>query len=182
MNEPAPSEIVRSISARQTDAEFIREMFGMLSRLANTAPIRLPLCTSIEFLTMLVRSLSNPFLRNAAVLLASNIAMDPTHQGKLALLSCDILPSVAPYLHSTDAHVRYSILSLLCLLAVPKDGKHIISTDRDLPDTINAIARGDDDDKCREAAAELKVLVTELALGKAIIGTGKSTAALNYYL
>jgi hypothetical protein len=45
------------------------------------------------------------------------------------------------------------------LLSVPKEGKHRISTDRDLPDAINNIARNDEEEKCREAATELRVLV-----------------------
>jgi hypothetical protein len=175
VSEPGPSRLLRAISSRQTDVPFIHEMFGLLSRLANTAAVRTPLCGSIEFLMLLIRSFANVQLRQRSIILASTIAMDPTHSAKLALLNCDIIPSIAPFLEAPHAELRYSILSLLCLLAVPKEGKHKISTDRDLPDAINSIARNDEDDQCREAALELKVLVTELPLGKAILGTEKST-------
>jgi hypothetical protein len=64
-------------------------------------------------------------------------------------------------------------MSLLCLLCLPKEGKHKISTDRDLPDSINNIARNDEDDLCRKAAMELRVLVTEVPLGRAIMGNAR---------
>jgi hypothetical protein len=171
---PVPDLLVEAIANRHSDSAFVREMFGLLSRLANNQRLRAPLIQSNEFMTLLVRSFSNVNLRGVSIILASNIAMDGGHQGKLALLNIDILSSVAPFLESQDSNVRYAILSLLCLLAVAKDGKHKISTDRDLPDQINSIARADEDDGCREAAAELRVLVTELPLGKAIMGAENS--------
>jgi hypothetical protein len=177
VTEPGPSRLLRAISGRQSDTAFIDEMFGLLSRLANASPVRIPLCNSIEVMMLLVRSFSNTALRQRAIILASNIAMDHTHAAKIALLNCDIIPSISPFLEAPNADLRYSILSLLCLLAVPKEGKHKISTDRDLPDAINNIARNDEDENCREAATELRVLVTELPLGKAIMGTEKSADA-----
>jgi hypothetical protein len=175
VTEPGLARLLRAISGRQTDLSFVDEMFGLLSRLANHATVRVPLCNSIEFMTLLVRSFSIVRLRQRSIILASTIAMDPSHAAKLALLNYDIVPSIAPFLEAPNAELRYSILSLLCLLAVPKEGKHKISTDRDLPDAINAIARNDENDKCRDAAAELRMLVTELPLGKAILGTEKTS-------
>lgn len=168
-----PNDLVEAVSSRYSDQQTTKELFGLLARLSNKQTIRVPLMDSHEFLTLLVRSFSNIQLRSSALILASNIAMDPSNKGKIALLSVDILASVAPFLESTDVSLRYAILSLLCLVTVPKEGKHRISTDRDLPDVINTIAKCDEDERCRAAASELRTLIAELPLGKAIMGGDK---------
>jgi hypothetical protein len=65
-------------------------------------------------------------------------------------------------------------MSLLCLLAVTKKGKHSISIERVLADSINKFAQNDANGHWQEAAGECRLLVTELPLGKAIMGTKKS--------
>jgi hypothetical protein len=171
--EPGPARLLRAISGRQSDVLFIDQMFGLLARVANSTPVRTILCESTEFLMLLVRSFSNLTLRHRCVILASTLAIDPLHKATLALIQCDIVANISPFLEAPNADLRYGILSLLCLLAVLKEGKHRISTDRDLPDAINNIARNDEDEQCREAAAELRVLVAELPLGRAIMGTDR---------
>ncbi|OHT07643.1 hypothetical protein TRFO_24142 [Tritrichomonas foetus] len=168
-----PKQLVEAVSSRQSTQSFLLHAFRLLSRLTNNQSIRIPLIENIDFLTILVRSFSSSDLRQAAIICSSNIAMDPSHRGKIALLNADILLSISAFLESTDPLIRYAILSLIALLAVPKDGKHKISTDRDLPDLINRIAKDDDDESCREAASEVRVLVSELPLGKAILGGQK---------
>lgn len=165
-----PTALVASVASRESQPEFLLEAYGLLSRLTNKQNIRVPLIDSQDFLTILVRSFSNPTLRNVTIILASNIAMDPSHRGKLALLNADILPNIVDFLESSDAKLRYSILSLLALLGVPKDGKSNIATDEKLPDAIKKIIQDDEDESCRKAAEEVRILVSELPLGKAIMG------------
>jgi hypothetical protein len=81
--EPGPSRLVRAMSGRQSDVLFIEQMFGLLSRVANAAIVRTTLCDSMEFLMLLVRSFTNVASRHRAIILASTIAMDPTHKAKL---------------------------------------------------------------------------------------------------
>lgn len=154
--------------------------FGLLSRITNKQQIRIKLIESNDFLTLLVRSFTNSALRQVSIILASNIAMDPTHKGKIALLNADILASISIFLEATDPDMRYSIISLMALLAVPKEGKHKISTDHDIPDLINNIARTDEDEPCRDAAEEVRVLVSELPLGKAIMGGSKDISRFTH--
>lgn len=165
-----PKGLVTAVSDRDATPEFLREAYGLLSRLANQQNIRIPLISSEDFLTILVRSFAKPMLRQVSIILASNIAMDPSHRGKKALLDADILTNIEGFLKSDDAKLRYAILSLIALLGVPKEGKNDIATDDQLPDLINDIIKNDPDESCRKAADEVKVLVSELPLGRAIMG------------
>lgn len=165
-----PKGLVAAVSDRDATPEFLREAYGLLSRLANQQNIRIPLIGSEDFLSILVKSFAKPLLRQVSIILASNIAMDPSHRGKKALLDADILPNIEGFLKSDDAKLRYAILSLIALLGVPKDGKNDIATDDQLPDLINDIIKNDPDESCRKAAEEVKVLVSELPLGRAIMG------------
>lgn len=165
-----PSQLVAAVAYRDCDTDFLLQAFRLLSRLTNKQNIRVPLIDNNDFLLTLVRSFSNPQLRQAAIILASNIAMDPSSRGKLALLNADILNAINDFLLSDDAKLRNSILSLIALLAVPKDGKQMIATDPDMPERINKIAREDPDEKCRDAAKEVRILVAEHPIGKAIMG------------
>ncbi|KAK8882343.1 hypothetical protein M9Y10_044985 [Tritrichomonas musculus] len=165
-----PKGLVAAVSDHDATPEFLREAYGLLSRLANQQNIRIPLIGSEDFLSILVRSFAKPMLRQVSIILASNIAMDPSHRGKLALLNADILPNIAGFLKSEDEKLRYAILSLIALLGVPKDGKNDIATDDQLPDLINNIIKNDPDESCRNAADEVRVLVSELPYGRAIMG------------
>lgn len=165
-----PSQLVAAVASRDCDTDFLLEGFRLLSRLTNKQNIRVPLIDNSDFLLALVRSFSNIKLRESAFILASNIAMDPSHRGKIALLNAEILPAIQPYLTSEDESVRLSALSLLCLLAVPKDGKQMIATDPNMPEVISNIISKDTSEECKKAANELRLLVTEHPIGKAIMG------------
>ena len=166
-----PSQLVAAVASRDCDTDFLLEGFRLLSRITNKQNIRVPLIDNNDFLLALVRSFSNQRLREAAFNLAANIAMDPSHRGKLALLNAEILTAIEGYLTSEDAQLRLTTLSLLALLAVPKDGKQMIATDPELPEMINNIARNDSDEKCKKAALGLRVLVMEHPIGQAILGS-----------
>ncbi|OHS98820.1 hypothetical protein TRFO_01887 [Tritrichomonas foetus] len=168
-----PKGLVAAVSDRDSQPEFLLEAYGLLSRLTNQQNIRIPLIDSNDFLTIMVRSFSKPMLRQVTIILASNIAMDPSHRGKLALLNADILPNIEEFLKSEDEKLRYAVLSLISLLGVPKEGKNDIATDEQLPDLINNIIKNDPDESCRKAADEVKILVSELPLGRAIMGGGE---------
>lgn len=168
-----PKRLVAAVSDRDAPPEFLREAYGFLSRLANQQNIRIPLIGSEDFRHILVRSFSKPMLRQVSIILASNIAMDPNHRGKQALLDADILPNIEDFLKSDDAKLRYAVLSLIALLAVPKEGKNDIAKDDQLPDLINNIIQNDPDENCRKAANEVKVLVSELPIGQTIMGAGE---------
>jgi hypothetical protein len=145
-----------------------------MSRLANKQQIRVPLFDSTDALTILVRSFSNPLLRNVALIFASNIAMDPSQRGKKALLNVDILPNLVEYLKSPDPKLRLTVLSLLALLAVPKEGKHDIATDDALPFVIAGLIDNDPDESCKKAAIGVRVLVCEYPMGRALFGAGEA--------
>jgi hypothetical protein len=165
-----PSAFVAAVGSRESEPEFLFEAYRLLSRLTNKQSIRGPLCESSDVLTILVRSFSNPTLRHVALIFASNIAMDPLHRAKTALLNTDILPNISEYLKSPDANLRYAVLSLIALLAVPKEGKSDIAQDENLPTYINEIIAADPDQSCKDAANRVKVLVSELPAGRAIMG------------
>jgi hypothetical protein len=167
-----PSALVQAVGCRPIDAEFLVQAYGLMSRLANKQQIRVPLFESTDALTILVRSFSNPLLRNVALIFASNIAMDPSHRGKSALLNADILPNMVEYLSSPDPRLRLTVLSLLALLAVPKEGKHDIATDDALPPAILHVIDHDDDESCKKAAIGVRTLVCEYPMGRALFGMG----------
>jgi hypothetical protein len=164
-----PMAFVEAVGSRESKPEFLREAYGLLSRLTNKQNIRVPLFDSSDVLTILVRSFSDPTLLNVSIIFASNIAMDPSHRAKLALLNADILPALADYLKSPDPKLRYAVLSLISLLAVPKDGKHDIATDDKIPEYVIDIIENDKDEDCKAAAKEVRVLVSELPFGDAIM-------------
>lgn len=166
-----PSQLVAAVASRDCDTDFLLEGFRLMSRITNKQSIRVPLIDNNDFLLTLVRSFSNPTLREVAFNLAANIAMDPNHRGKIALLNAEILTAIEGYLASENPELRLTTLSLLSLLAVPKDGKQMIATDPDLPEIINRIARSDNDEKCKKAANGLRVLVREHPIGQAILGS-----------
>jgi hypothetical protein len=167
-----PASLALAVGTRESEPDFLFQAYGFLSRLTSKQQIRGPLVDSSDVLTILVRSFSNPKLRNVALMFASGIAMDPLHRGKTALLAADILPNIADYLTSPDPDLRYGILSLVALLAVPKEGKEEIAGDQKLPDFVNAIIKNDKEERCKEAAREVKVLVSELPFGRAIMTRG----------
>jgi len=165
-----PSNLVSSVSGRDRDPEFLHHAFGFLSRLANKQTIRVPLIDNTDFLLNLIRSFSNSLLRMSALILASNIAMDPSHRGKIALIDSDVMSAIKPFLAESDRDTRFSMLSLLSLLVVPKDGKQMIATDPEIPDIINNIAKNDPDETVKQAAQKVRIMVSELPIGKAIMG------------
>jgi hypothetical protein len=167
-----PWSLVEAVASRPIDPEFLVQAYGLMSRLANKQQVRVPLFESTDALTILVRSFSNPILRNVALIFASNIAMDPSHRGKSALLNADILPNLVEYLSSPDAKLRLTVLSLLALLAVPKEGKHDVATDDSLPAEISRVIENDPDDDCKKAAIEVRTLVCEYPMGRALFGAG----------
>jgi signal transduction histidine kinase len=165
-----PSAFVAAVGSRESEPDFLFEAYRLLSYLANKQSIRGVLTESSDVLNMLVRSFSNASLRHVALIFASNLAMDPLHRAKGALLNADILANIAEYLRSPDANLRFAVLSLIALLAVPKDGKSDIAQDDNLPTYINEIIAGDPDESCKEAAKRVKILVSELPAGRAIMG------------
>jgi hypothetical protein len=167
-----PAALAAAVGSRESEPAFLFQAYGFLSRLTSKQQIRGPLIESADVLTILVRSFSNPMLRNVALMFAAGIAMDPLHRGKAALLNADILPNIADYLAAPDSDLRYAVLSLIALLAVPKEGKEDIAADQKLPDLVNGIIANDKEEKCREAAKEVKVLVSELPFGRAIMARG----------
>ena len=169
-----PRELVAAVSDHEATPEFLKEAYLFLSRLVNQQNIRIPLIDSTDFLNILVKSFAKEEIREACIILSSNIAMDPQHKGKLALLNADILPALRDFLRSEDEKLRYSILSLLCLLGVPKDGKSDIATDEQLPDLINEIIEKDPDPACKLAAEEVKFQVCELPMARALMGVDDS--------
>jgi hypothetical protein len=165
-----PSAFVAAVGSRESEPDFLFEAYRLLSYLANKQSIRGVLTESSDVLNMLVRSFSNASLRSVALIFASNLAMDPLHRAKGSLLNADILTNIAEYLRSPDAKLRFAVLSLIALLAVPKDGKSDIAQDENLPTYINEIIASDPDESCKEAAKRVKVLVSELPAGRAIMG------------
>ena len=165
-----PSQLVASVAYKDSDTDFLLQAFRLLSRLTNKQNIRAPLIDNTDFLRTLVKSFSNPELRQASIILASNIAMDTTHRGKLALLNAEIIGAIRGYLTADDSQLRLSILSLLSLLAVPKDGKHLMATDQDLPRLVADILKNDPHEPCQTAAKGLCTLIMEHPMGKAIFG------------
>lgn len=80
----------------------------------------MPLIDNCEFLIILARAISNSETRQAPLICASNIAMDPSNKGKLALLNADMLLNISTLLESNDDEIRFSALSLVSLLTAPK--------------------------------------------------------------
>lgn len=165
-----PAALVDATAAKECSQDFLLEMFYLLSRLTNIQKVRVPIISSQPLMEILVKSVSNPFLRDAAVLLASNIAMDKSHHGKSALLEAGILDAVSPLLASKEVAVRMSALSLISLLAVPKDGKELLSTMPDTADLLQKISSSDPDLYCRRAATKCRIFIAEIPFGKVIVG------------
>ena len=170
LSDEVPQNIVNAVSFRDNNTQFLLHSFGLLQRICNSPVIRDPLINSPSFMQALVRGLSNSTLRQESILLSSNLAMDPTHKAKIALVSNGVLNCLVPFLDSLDLDLRRSSLSLITLLSVCREGKYHISTDQDLPFLIEQIAESDNDELCRKAADEIKKQVCELPLGKAIMG------------
>lgn len=170
LSDNVPQDIVNALSFRDNNVQFLVPAFGILLRICNSPIIREPLLNSPIFMQSLIRGFSNSILRQETILLSSSLAMDPTHKAKIALVSNDVLSCLVPFLDSLDLDLRRSSLSLIALLSVPREGKHKIATDQDLPFLIEQIAESDSDELCRKAAIEIKKQVCELPLGKAILG------------
>jgi len=149
---------------------FMIESFRLLSRLTNVQKVRIPIISSSELLKKIVTSILDPDLQNEALNLASNIAMDKSHRGKVALLESDILDTVTTLLKSRSVETRLAALSLIALLAVPKDGKELLSTMPDVADTLKKISSDDPDLQCRNAAKKCRIFVAEIPFGKVIMG------------
>lgn len=161
-----PSQLVQSVAYKHSEPKFLLEAFRLLSRLVNKQNLRVPLIDSSDFLINLVRSFSNSFLRDSAINLAANIAMDPSMRGKSALLDADVLSAIGPYLSDPDKEVRFSVISLLALLGVPKDGKIMITAEPNIPKIIVDIIQNDPDESCKKAANEVRICVSELPDGE----------------
>ena len=96
--------------------------------------------------------------------------MEPSHKGKIALINADIFSSISQFLDSRDIDLKFTVLSLIALLTVPKEGKHKVSTDQEIPELINRIASNDSNEQCKKAAETIRILVSEIPLGEAIMG------------
>ncbi|KAH0794490.1 Phosphoribulokinase / Uridine kinase family protein [Histomonas meleagridis] len=164
-----PSWLTTAVSSDDSDPQFLFQAYGLLSKLANKQSIRIPLVDSSNFLKILNNSFSNPQLCNASIILASNIAMDTSHRGKIALINSGILPNISECLKNNDSKIRYGALSLMALLAVPLQGKTSIATNENLPKQIVEIENNDQDEGCRKAAAGVHVIVAELPMAKEIL-------------
>jgi hypothetical protein len=121
-------------------------------------------------LTVIVKSIGIPELSAKAVNLAANIAMDSSHNGKLALLHVDILDQLCPLLLSRVPATRMSAISLISLLSVTKEGKDRIAMSLDIADALATISESDADLECRRSAYKARILVAELPRGRAIVG------------
>lgn len=166
----APIKIVSATASKLTPKPLLLEMFMLLSKLANNQNVRVPIIESPELLDIIVKSIADDDLRDSALNLAANIAMDSSHRGKLALLNAEILDQIGPLLQSKSVHVRMATVSLISLLAVPKDGKERIAMSRDIAGALQKIAESDADLECRRAAQKCRIFVAELPFGAVIIG------------
>lgn len=156
--------------ASKSQKPLLTIMFYLLSRLTNVQNVRVPVISSKDLLTILVESIDDDDLRKNAMILAQNIAMDRSHHGKTALLQSDILQKMLPLLNSGDIDTRMSALSLIALLAVPKDGKEFLSKLPDIANRLKEISEIDSDLNCRRAAYKCRIFIAELPAGRAIIG------------
>ena len=165
-----PTNLVVATAAKDSSKPFLVEMFYLLSRLTNIQKVRVPIISSPELLKVLRDSVPNEELRDSAILLACNIAMDKSHHGKTALLESGFLDVINLLLLSKEVSVRMSALSLISLLAVPKDGKELLSTMPDTADTLKKISDNDPDLYCRRAATKCRIFIAEIPFGKVIVG------------
>ena len=165
-----PTDLVTAVAYKDSSKEFINEMFYLLSRLTNVQKVRVPIISSTELLARICKSISDPYLSDSAMILSNNIAMDKSHHGKIALLNSGIIDVINPLLRSDDKEIRMSALSLIALLAVPKDGKELLSTMPDTADLLQKISETDPDMICRDTAMKCRIFIAEIPFGKAIVG------------
>jgi len=170
ITEGLPKTLISHVSSRFNDQVFLQEAFVLISRLISSPTYMGIIIQTSSFLMLLVRSFSNISLRSPTISLASSIAMEPSHKGKIALIQADVFSSISPFLDSRDSELKFSILSLIALLTVPREGKHKVSTDQEIPDLINRISQYDNNEKCRKVAESIRILVSEIPLGEAIMG------------
>ena len=165
-----PILITSSISSNLSTKPFLFEAFRFLSRLVNIQKVRVPVISSIELLQKIVNSISDEYLQSEAINLSNNISMDKSHRGKLALLNEGIVDVLPPLLKSNNINIRMSVLSLLTLLAVPREGKELLSTVPEIADLLLKITNFDSDYYCRKAAKKVREFIAEIPFGKVIVG------------
>jgi hypothetical protein len=165
-----PIKIVVAAASPLTGPELIPQLFDLLARLTNVQNVRVPLIESAPLLDVLVKSIKDPKLQSKAINLAENIAMDSSHNGKLALLNAEILDELRPVLDRPEVSSRMSALGLISLLAVPKDGKERLAMASDLADALKRISDSDPDLECRRSAYKARIFVAELPLGTVVMG------------
>lgn len=165
-----PIKIVEAAASPLSTEPLLFELFDLLAKLTNVQTVRVPLIENRALLEVLVKSIKNPKLRQRAINMAENIAMDSSHNGKIALLEADILDEMAEVLDMKEVSIRQAAISLVSLLAVPKEGKERIAMARDIADALKRISESDADLHCRRAAYKARVIVAELPFGKVIVG------------
>lgn len=165
-----PSQIVTAAASEFTTKPLLTELFRLLSRLTNHQKVRIPIIENDSLLEKIVKSVTDAELRTGALDLANNVAMDSSHNGKRALLDHDILDVLSPLLEAKEISLRMPVLSLMSMLAVPKEGKERIAMSRCIADSLKRISETDADLGCRRAAQKCRIFVAELPFGKVIIG------------
>ncbi|KAH0794611.1 Phosphoribulokinase / Uridine kinase family protein [Histomonas meleagridis] len=157
-------------SSSYPSTPLLMELFPLLSILTNNQTIRVPLIDNKSLLKIIIKSITDPQLQKLSINLCENIAMDNSHNGKLALLHSNILSQIGPLLKSPKIELRMSVISLLTLLAVPKEGKERIAKDQLIPSFLKNISEFDCDLHCRRAAMKCRVIVAELPFGRSVVG------------
>lgn len=165
-----PIKFVEAAASELSTTPLLYELYILLSRITNEQTIRVPLIESPKFLKKLVKSISVSELQDVAINLAENISMDSSHKGKLALLDTEILDDLGPLLKSKRVSVRMAVVSLISLLAVPKEGKEYLAMSQDIADSLKKISENDADLQCRRAAMKCRIIIAELPMAKVIIG------------
>ena len=165
-----PMRLVEATASPLSEKKLLLQLFDLLAKLTNVQSVREQLIGNKDALKVLVGSIKDADLRKTAVNLAENVAMDSTHRGKLALLEADVLDELGDVLAMREVSYRQSAISLISMLAVPKEGKERIAMARDIADALRNISETDADLLCRRSAYKARIIVAELPFGKVIVG------------
>jgi hypothetical protein len=165
-----PIKLVAATASVLTKGDLLPQLFDLLARLTNVQAVRVPIIRDQRLLEVIVGAIADPVLQAKAVNLAENIAMDSSNGGKRALLDTDILDKMPPLLVNPNVNTRIAAVSLIALLAVPKEGKERIAMSREIADALKKISESDADLYCRRSACKVWIIVAELPFGREIVG------------